>query len=126
MTEKEDSGEGFIYRLAFWSGIAMLVIIPAQILVFSLSPIPESVYDWFALFETAPVIGFFHADLFILVNNILVAIIYLAFYQALKGINKGALQVALVLGFIGIARCCSSGRTSSPERARPWGWPRPS
>ncbi len=110
MTRKQDSGESFVYRLAFWSGIAMLVIIPAQILVFSISPMPESVYDWFTLFQTAPVAGFFHADLFILVNNILVAIIYLAFYQALKDINKGAMQVALVLGFIGIAAYLSSNR----------------
>lgn len=112
MTDNEDrSGYAGLYRVAFCASLAMLVIIPAQILVYSIFPMPTSVAGWFALFDSNFLVGLFHADIFILVNNILIAVIYLAFYHSLKETDKGLLQIALTLGFIGIAAYISSNKT---------------
>jgi hypothetical protein len=109
----EDTKSGFasIYRCAFLASLLMLAIIPVQIAVFAVEPMPAGVLEWFALFNSNPLIGIFHADLFILVNNVLIAVIYLGFYHLLKDTNKGLLQIALLLGFIGIAGYVSSNRT---------------
>lgn len=112
MTETHNSPvSGSLYRVAFYASLAMLVIIPAQIAVFAVFPMPKNIPDWFQLFDTNLIVGFFHADFFILLNNILIAVIYLAFYHALKDTNRGLLQLALVLGFIGIAAYISSNKT---------------
>jgi len=100
-----------LYRVAFWASIAMLVVIPAQILVFAIVPLPSSVESWFALFDSNLLAGLFHADLFILVDNVLIAVIYLAFYHLLKDRDRGLMQIALVLGLVGIAAYISSNRT---------------
>lgn len=112
MTETHDPPvSGSLFRVAFYASLAMLVIIPAQIAVFSIFPMPGSVAEWFQLFNANPLVGFFHADFFILLNNVLIAVIYLAFYHSLKQTDKGLLQLALVLGFIGIAAYISSNKT---------------
>jgi len=112
MTRTQDSPvSAGLFKAAFYASMAMLVIIPAQILVFSIFPMPNNVTEWYQLFDSNLLVGFFHADFFILLNNILIAVIYLAFYHALKETNRGLLQLALVLGFIGIAAYISSNKT---------------
>jgi hypothetical protein len=91
--------------------ILMLVIIPAQILAFAMNPMPATTQGWFELMVDRPLLGMFHADFFLMVNNILIAIIYLGFYQSLKRLNKGLMQVAVALGLVGIAAYISSNKT---------------
>jgi len=100
-----------LFRTAFAAVIIMLIIIPIQIVVFSLTKIPGTVPEWFTLFHTNPVIGFFHSDFFILINNILIAVIYLALYHTLKDTRKGLLQTGIMLGLVGIAAYISSNKT---------------
>ncbi len=100
-----------VYKIAFVSSIIMLIIIPIQILIFVVTQIPETPIFWFELFNTNIIIGLFHADLFILINNVLISIIYLAFYHSLKKINKGIIQIGIMLGLIGIAAYISSNKT---------------
>jgi hypothetical protein len=100
-----------VYRFAIVATILMLVIIPLQVLAFAMNPIPASTQGWFELMADKPLLGLFHADFFLMVNNILIAIIYLAFYQSLKRQNKGLMQIALALGLVGIAAYISSNKT---------------
>ena len=102
---------GSLYAAASAATAVMLVVIPIQILVFALTPMPGSPEAWFELFAANPLAGFFHADFFILVDNILIAVIYLGFYHILKERHKGLLQAALLLGFIGIAAYTASNKT---------------
>lgn len=97
-----------LLRVAAVATLGMLIIIPLQIGVFILYPPPNSVLSWFSLFQNNPIVAFFEADFFILVNNILITVIYLALYQTLKEHKKYLLQIGLVLGFIGIASYLSS------------------
>lgn len=100
-----------LYRIAFASTIAMLVIIPVQIAVFVITGIPEGTLEWFELFNDSRLLGLFHADFFILVNNVLIAVIYLAFYHSLKRVDKGLMQLGVMLGLVGIAAYLSSNKT---------------
>lgn len=100
-----------IFRTAFFATIAMLIIIPTQIIIFTITKIPETTISWFELFNSNIILGLFHGDLFILINNVLIAIIYLAFYHSLKNVNKGMIQIAIMLGLIGIAAYISSNKT---------------
>lgn len=100
-----------LFMAAFVASILMLVIIPSQIAAFVIVPMPDSVEAWFSLFAEKPLAALFHADLFILVDNILIAVIYLAFYRLLKERNRGLAQIAVVLGLVGIAAYISSNKT---------------
>lgn len=102
---------GSLYAAASAATAVMLVIIPIQIVMFALTPMPGSPEAWFELFSANPLLGFFHADFFILVDNILIAVIYLGFYHVLKERHKGLLQAALLLGYIGIASYVASNKT---------------
>jgi len=90
----------------------MLIIIPIQIVVFSIFPIPNSIDKWFELMNHNLIVGLFHSDLLILINNILISVIYLAlFYSMVNDKNRSYLILALVLGYIGIAAYISSNKT---------------
>jgi len=100
-----------LFKVAFIVTILTLIIIPLQIGVFSIVPLPETVLEWFELFQKNALVAFFHADLFILIDNVCIAVIYLAFYHTLKDTNKGLLQIGVLLGWIGIAAYISSNPT---------------
>jgi len=100
-----------VYATAFVATVAMLIIIPLQILVFFIEPMPESTEEWFALLNDKPLLGMFHTDFFLMVNNALMVLIYLAFYHSLKHRNRALLQIALTLGLVGIAAYLSSNKT---------------
>lgn len=109
--EKQTENNASVYRMAFAATVAMLVIIPLQIAAFALWPMPADTAAWFSLMRGNPLAGFFHADFFLMVNNVLILLIYLAFYHSLKRLDKGLLQAALLLGIVGIAAYISSNRT---------------
>jgi hypothetical protein len=106
-----DTDRKIVYTSAFFSTIVMLIIMPLQIIVYSIFPMPATVIDWFAMFRDRPLVAFFHSDFFLMVDNILIAVIYLAFYSSLRGKHEGVLRIGIVLGLIGIAAYISSCKT---------------
>ncbi len=111
MSQTSTTDRKLLFKIAFICSIAMLIIIPIQILVFSITRIPSSIQEWFELFNTNLLVGLFHSDLFILINNILISVIYFALYESMKENNKLLLRLALILGYIGIAAYISSNKT---------------
>ena len=111
VTMATDSPYRSLYRLSFFACLVMLVVIPLQIVVFVIKPVPLTSMEWLRLFDSDPLVGIFHADFFILVNNILISVLYLAFYHLLKDTNRGLLQLGLLVGFLGIAAYLSSNKT---------------
>ena len=100
-----------LYRIAGYSTIVMLIIIPIQIAVFSISPMPSSVEDWFALFHNNWFLGLVHQDMLYIINNILVAVLYLAFYFSLREKNESLMSIALLLGLLGISAYLASNKS---------------
>jgi len=100
-----------LYKMAGFAAIAMLIIIPVQIIVFIINPIPGSIENWFSLFHNNWLLGLIHQDMLYIMNNILVALMYLAFYVALRPKNESLMTVALLLGLLGIAAYLASNKS---------------
>ena len=92
-----------LFRLGAWAGICMLVIMAVQIVVFTLWPPPQTPAEYFALFQENWLLGLLSMDLLYIINDILLVLIYLALYFALKPAGPSIMLVALVLGLLGIA-----------------------
>lgn len=108
--KKEASKTSFLFRAASVSAALVLFIIPIQIIVYLAYPIPTSVESWLALFHESWILGLLHQDLLYLINNILVAIMYLGFYTSLKHHSEGIMKLALVLGLLGISAYFASNK----------------
>ncbi|MEJ2736167.1 MAG: DUF4386 family protein, partial [Anaerolineae bacterium] len=64
---------------------------------------PSSAFDWFALLQDNRFLGLVLLDLFDIVNYLLVGLIFLALYGALRRANKAAMMVATASALVGIA-----------------------
>ncbi len=100
-----------LLKIAGAATIAILVIIPVQIAVFTIWKIPTSVEEWFALYHSNWLLGLIHQDFLYIINNVLVALMYLAFYVLLKPRNESLMIVAILLGFLGIAAYLGSNKS---------------
>ena len=99
---------GGIYRAGAVAALAIVALIPPQIVAFSVWPPPGAVVDWFARFQQSWLLGLISADLLFLVSNTLLALVYLALYFALREEAESAMTIALVLGLLGIAAYLAS------------------
>ncbi|SMP52593.1 protein of unknown function [Sphaerochaeta associata] len=95
-------------KTAAFCSLAMLVLIPTQIIVFSLHRPPSEAKLWFDLFASNWFLGLIEMDLLYLIDNALVALVYLGLYEILKEKHRALMQIALLLGYIGIAAYYSS------------------
>ncbi len=73
--------------------------------VFRSGPTIESfsASDWLALFQSDPLVGLTMFGVFDLMNYVLVALIYLGLYAALRQVNRGAMLIAAAFGVAGMA-----------------------
>jgi len=92
-----------LYRSGAYASIAMLVIMVAQVVVFSVWPPPDSVEGFFTLFRDNGLLGLMSMDFLYLINNAVLILIYLALYAALRRQAESAMLVSLVMGLVGIA-----------------------
>lgn len=85
------------------ASLALLILIPTQIIIFSIHQPPADAKSWLDLFGRNWLLGLLEMDILYIVDNTLVALIYLALYGMLKASNKTVMRIALLLGFLGIA-----------------------
>lgn len=115
MKQIQDSGNvdqwKTLYKIAGFAVIVMLIIIPAQIAVFITTPIPASIESWFSLFNSNWLLGLIHQDMLYIINNIIVSVMYLAFYIALRPNNKSIMTIAILLGLLGISAYFASNKS---------------
>lgn len=91
--------------------IIMLVIIPIQIIIFIQTPHPQSVNEWLYLFNNNPLLGLIHMDLLYLLNNIILAFIYLSLLISLYKTKRNTIIIAFLLGTIGLIAYISSNKS---------------
>lgn len=97
-----------LYKTAGLAAIAMLALMAVQIGVFVLWPTPKTVTAWFQLFQDSWVLGLMHLDFLYILNNTIVALMYLAFYLSLRQRNESLMLIALVCGMLATAAYYSS------------------
>lgn len=108
--EAEPEKWALLYRLAARLAVVMLFLIPVQVIIFALFPIPETIDEFFSTFNGNWALGLLHADVLYIINNLIVGVMYLAFYFSLKRRGESLMLIALVLGLIGICAYMASNK----------------
>ncbi len=97
-----------LYKISGIMAIAIVILIPIQILLFITWPPPDNALDFFDLFNKNWLLGLLSLDLLYLINNILLIFVYLGLYMSLRPASPVYMLIALILGLIGIATYYSS------------------
>ncbi|MGD9995161.1 MAG: hypothetical protein AB7S69_17815 [Salinivirgaceae bacterium] len=97
-----------LMRAGAWAAIAVVALIPFQIAIFVVNPPPESVAGFFELFQRNWFLGLLSLDLLYILNNTVLALMYLGLFAALWRTNFAGVLVAVLLGLIGICTYYSS------------------
>jgi hypothetical protein len=87
-----------VFRRHFGAELGLLM----DMGVIDLKP-PSSALDWFALLQDSRLLGLMLLDLFDIANYVLVGLMFLALYGALKRTNKPAMLVATDCDLVGVA-----------------------
>ena len=97
-----------LYQTGAWAAIAVLVLMPVQMAVFIAYPIPNTVADWFALFQQHALIGLLDMDLLLIVDYVFIAVVVLAVCAALHLVSRSLTTLALLFELLGLAAYFSS------------------
>lgn len=92
-----------LYRTAAACALLVLLTIPLQVVIFAVSPPPETVLDWFTKFNETPALGLLSLDLLYIATQVLLVPVLLALYIALRENDPALPLIALAVGAFGIA-----------------------
>lgn len=92
-----------LYKIGAVAALIMVAFIPVQMIIFLGWPPPDTVSGYFMLFQHNWLLGLLSLDLLYIVDNVLVILLYLALYAALRQASKTFMAVALTLSLVGIA-----------------------
>jgi Domain of unknown function (DUF4386) len=91
-----------LYRMGGYAALVMFVLIPIQIVIFIAWPPPQTVTDFFALFQHNHFLGLLDLDLLLIVDNLLSIPLYFALYFALRRKNASFVLIGTVCGLLSI------------------------
>ncbi len=91
-----------LYLVGAVTAILVACVIPAQAAVFLLSPPPQTVLDYFALFQRNPVLGLLDLDLLLTVDYLALLPLYLALFVLVLRRCATVSAIALLLGLFSV------------------------
>jgi Domain of unknown function (DUF4386) len=91
-----------LYRAAGAAALITAVLVPIQLTVFMAYPLPETVTGWFQLLQDNPLAGLVDLDLLLVVDNVLLVVIALALYVALRPTSPSMTTMATGLWLLAI------------------------
>ncbi len=106
--ESEDQAWRGLYTAGGAAAAVMAVFVPIQIIVFILWPPPNTVVEWFGLFQRSKLVGLLDLDLLLIADIVLMIPLYLALYVALRRINQSAMAVGLALALVSVVAYLAS------------------
>jgi hypothetical protein len=106
--ETVDFGWHWLYRTGGIAALISALLIPIQVIVFIVWPLPSTVMDWFTLLQENRLAGLVDLDLLLVADNVLLVPIFLALYMLLRRANESVMAIATALGFLGIAMFIAS------------------
>ena len=92
-----------LYKVAGVAALIMVVFIPIQSIIFFVWPPPSTVIGWFTLFQNNRLLGLLDMDLLLIIDQVLMGLVLLALYAALKRASPSFMAIALTLGLVGVA-----------------------
>ncbi len=90
-----------LFRLAGISALTVVALIPIQGLVYILWPPPTTVVEYFAVFHTNPLLGFLDLDLLLVIDQLLIVVVLLALYVALRPVDASMMLIGVAAGLLG-------------------------
>ena len=94
---------GSLFRVGGWAALAVLALVPIQMVVFFVWPPPTSVIGWFDLLQTNALIGLLDMDLLMIVDYGLLALFFLGLYVALRRTSPSFAAIALTAELLAVA-----------------------
>jgi hypothetical protein len=94
---------GSLYRVGGWAALAVLALVPIQMVVFFVWPPPISVIGWFELLQANALIGLLDMDLLMIVDYGLLALFFLGLYVALRRTSPSFAAIALTAELLAVA-----------------------
>lgn len=91
-----------LLRLGALAAAAVVVMIPIQAAVFILWPPPETVDEFFELFQENPFLGLLDLDLLLTLDYLLMVPFYLALYVVVRQVSPAWGLLALVVGLFSL------------------------
>ena len=92
-----------LYRAGAFASIVMLVLIPVQMAVFFIWPLPTTVESWFARFNENAVIGLINMDLLLVVDWALTVLVFLALVVVSRAAQPAWLVIATTFELLAAA-----------------------
>jgi hypothetical protein len=92
-----------LYQAAGVAALISAVLVPIQLAVFVAYPFPDTVTGWFELLQDNPVAGLVDLDLLLVVDNVLLVVIALALYVALRPTSPSLTTMATGLWMLAVA-----------------------
>ena len=93
---------GTLYRIAAFCAIAVACLIPIQAAIFILFPPPQTVAEYFTLFQSNRFLGLLDLDLLLTLDNIVMIPFYFALYFSLKKYNASLSMLGLAFGLVSV------------------------
>lgn len=97
-----DSGWKTLYKFGGAAAVAVLAFIPIQMIVFFVWPPPDTVTEWFTLFQDNAFVGLLDMDLLLIVDYALMGVVFLALWAALRRGNQSLMAMALTSELVGV------------------------
>jgi hypothetical protein len=92
-----------LHRFGGMAALAVLVLIPIQMVVFFIWPPPSSVIGWFTLFHDNALVGLLDMDLLLIVDYLLLVGVFSALWASLRRANESLMAIALIVQLVATA-----------------------
>lgn len=92
-----------LYSAGALSAIAMLVLIPIQMAVFFIWPLPTTVEAWFARFNENALVGLLNMDLLLIIDWALTVLVFLALVAVARAAHPAWLAIATTFELLAAA-----------------------
>lgn len=97
-----------LHKVGGVTALAVLALIPIQMVVFFIWPPPSSVIGWFTLFQDNALVGLLDMDLLLIVDYLLLIGLFSALWASLRRANESLMAIALILQLVATASYLAS------------------
>jgi hypothetical protein len=85
------------------AALAVVALIPIQGVVYAVNPPPSTVVDYFTLFDRSPLWGLLALDLLLMVDYVLLIVVYVGLYAALRRASPSLAALGATLALMAAA-----------------------
>ena len=112
-TETADSTYQNLYKVGGVAALVVAMLILGEVIVLAIYPPPNTIGDWFMLFQSNSVIGFLDFWGLEVPMYLMFIMMFLALYMALRKTNPSLMVIALTFALLGIGVFLATNNPSS-------------